>query len=409
MTETKMRSYKYICIDSQGKRVKGSMDATNKGVCLRYLEGKRMEVLSCVEYSNILTKLNQLNVGAVINQKNLLFFLKQLGSLLTSGIKLIDALELLALQQENKAVRRILFIVHQEVYNGNKFSDVLQMYPKDFPSMLISMVQVGEMTGELGQVIKSTADYMETQANLQKQIKGAIRSPLMYFLMAVAVTVAMLLFVFPSIESSFAAFGADLPGITKFFMKLEQIIKTKGLIVLAVVAAIIVLYLIAHKKSEKFRMAMAKFTIKIPLIGTLIQMQNQIAIANSLAQLMSRGVTATDSLAVTKKVVKNPIYTKLLDDAYDNVVDGKSFAKAFEESMYIEPTMSRMIATGEKTSEIPRLLMNLSTYYNDVSEVQVKAIKATLQPFMMLFVYALVLMLMLAIMLPQLQLGMSAL
>lgn len=404
---TNMRSYKYICIDSQGKRVKGSMDATNKGVCLRFLEGKRMEVLSCVEYSNIFTKFNQINFGSTINEKQLLFFLKQLGSLLTSGIKLIDALELLALQQENKSVRRVLFILHQEVYNGNKMSEVMKMYPNDFPPFLVSMVEVGEMTGELGTVIKQTSDYLENQSALQKQIKSAIMSPVRYLLLAVGVTVAMLLFVFPSIQSTFDSMGAKLPGVTKFFLKLQEIIMKHGAVVLAVIAAVIVLYIIAYKLSEKFRIFMAKFLLKMPLIGTLIKMQNQIAISNSLAQLMSRGVTATDSLDVTKRVTKNPIYNQILKDAYDNVVDGKPFSKAFEESQFIDPTMARMIATGEKTSEIPKLLTNLSTYYNEVSGTQVAVIKGTLQPILMLFVYGIVAALMMAIMLPQLQLGMN--
>lgn len=401
-----MKSYKYICIDPNGKRVKGSMEATNRMMCTRFLENKNMQVLSVTEYKNILTILGGISIGQTIKPAALIFYLKQLGSLLTSGIKLIDALEILAMQQENKSVRKILFIVQQEVFNGNKLSSAFEMFPNYFPGILVSMTEAGEVSGELGQTIVKCADHFEKQTKLNRQIKGAIRTPVIYFGLAIGVTVAMLLFIFPNISSMYDQFdGAKLPTITQIFLDLSDFFQAYWLPLFGGIAIFIFVFIMLKKISKSFQYALAKFTLRIPFIGSLIQMSNQIMISNTLAQLMSRSVNTIVALEVTKKVTKNQIYKDIIQDTINNVQDGKQFSKAFEESWAIDPIMSRMIATGEKTSEIPKLLMNLSKFYDEVSELKVAKIKSAITPILLLFVYALVGCLLVAIILPQISLG----
>ncbi|TNF07787.1 MAG: hypothetical protein EP317_04160, partial [Bacillota bacterium] len=160
-----------------------------------------------------------------------------------------------------------------------------------------------------------------------------------------------------------------------------------------------------NKYVEKFHYGLSKFIIKFPIFGQLVQMNNQVLIANALSQMMGSNINSLHALKVTKQVVTNVIYKELLGHTIDYVEDGLPFSKAFEESDYIDPIMARMIATGEKSGDIPKLMENLATYYNGITEIRVEQLKNAIQPFLLLIVYALVGTMIMALMLPMLSLG----
>ena len=145
--------------------------------------------------------------------------------------------------------------------------------------------------------------------------------------------------------------------------------------------------------------------LKMPVFGGLIQMNNQILIANSLSQMLSNGIHAMEALETTKDILEHDVYKELIQKTLNYLQDGRPFSKAFEESPYIDPIMAKMIATGEVTGDIPRLMENLSEYYNGISEIRVQQLKNSLQPILLILVYAIVGVMILAIMLPMLTLG----
>ena len=401
-----MKSYRYDAIDANGKRIKGTTEGTNKVMVTRYLESRNLSVMKVEEYSNIFTKLSNISFGQTINAEQLNFYLKQLGSLLTAGVKLVEALEILATQQTNKAIRKIYFIIQQEVYNGNKLSSSFELFPNDFPPLLIAMTEAGEATGDLGATIARAAEYFNSQGKLNKKIKKAVTGPLTYLIGALGVAIAMVIFVFPTFVNMFSEFGSnDMPIFTKIYLVFYDFLMAYGLILAAVIIVVVITFIILKKKSTGFSDAVDMFVLKVPGFGKLIQLNNQILIANTLSQLMGRGVGALPALKVVRKVVQNRIFIKIIDDAIANVEGGKGFAKSFEESSFIDPIMARMISTGEKTSEIPKLLNNLTIYYNEVADVKVAQVEKTIKPVLMLFVYAVVMSLLLAIMMPQLSLA----
>lgn len=404
-----MKNYRYSAVNEAGKNVKGDAQGTNKTMVQRFLEMQNMSVVSIEEHNTFLTKLSNITLGASIKRETLLFYIKQLGALLNAGTKIVEALEILASQQKNKNAKRVCFIVYQEVYNGTKLSKAFELFPNDFPPLLIAMTEAGEATGELADVLLRTGEYMENQDKLNGKIKKAITKPLTYLAAAFAVAIGMTLFVFPTFMSMFSEMDAgDLPIFTKIYVELLKFLKCPwGWGTGALILVLVILYMAAYKKNPKFKRAMTKFFLKVPGFGTLIQMNNQIIIASTLAQLMGRGVPATQALEVAKRVTQNDMFVELLEEAHQNVTEGKGFAKSFIESPYIDPIMSRMIETGEKTSEIPKLLKSLTGYFNEVAEVKVAQISKTISPIMMIFVYMVVLSLLLAIMLPQLTMAMN--
>lgn len=401
-----LKNFKYVCINAEGKTIKGRMEAISKSVCIKYLQTKNYKVKQVVEYKNIITKLEQITFGKLIKTKQLVFFLKQLGSLVNSGVKLLPALELLSLQQDNRNIRKLYFELYQEVYNGNLLSKAMTKRPKEFPNLLIQMVRVGEMSGNLAETILKMADYYESQMKLTSEIKSATRMPLIYLGAAIIISIGMLLFVFPNITGLFASFGdAELPPITQFFLDTGTFFQNYALIIFGSITVVVLTFMLFYKKNERFHYAVQLGLLKMPVFGKLIQMNNQILIANSLSQMLSNGIHSMEALKTTKDIVEHDVYKALIEKTINYLEDGRPFSKSFEESPYIDPIMAKMIATGEKTGDIPRLMSNLSEYYNGVSEIRVQQLKNSIQPILLIFVYAIVGVMILAIMLPMLSLG----
>lgn len=144
-----LRNYRYTAYTADKKLVKGRIEALNRQVCIKFLNAKNYEVIKLTEYTNILAKLDAITIGALLKPKDLVFFLKQLGALLKAGIKLLPSLELLSLQQENRQLRKIYFELYQQIYNGFSFSKALSYRPKEFPKLLIQMIEIGEISGDL--------------------------------------------------------------------------------------------------------------------------------------------------------------------------------------------------------------------------------------------------------------------
>ncbi len=348
----KLRNYRYTATNADGKIVKGRIEAINRNVCIKYLETRNLHVGKINEYRNILTELSQISIGRLLPQKHLIFFLKQLGALLKAGVNLLNALELLALQQENRIQRRLYFELYQHIYNGHSFSKALSLRPKEFPDMLVEMVEIGELSGDLPDTILQIAEYYEKQMHISTGIKGAIRMPLIYLGAAIVIAIGMLLFVFPNITLLFSSFeGAELPGITQFFLDTGSFMGEYALVIFGSLAFFVVAIVLLYKYDHRSHRAISMLVLKLPIVGKLVQMNNQIMIANALSQMLSNGINPVKALKTTKSLVKNVIYKELVAQTLANIDDGKPLAKSFEENRFIDPIMARMISTGkgEKT------------------------------------------------------------
>lgn len=401
-----LRNYKYTAVTTSGKIVKGRFETINRYTCTKYLESKNLKIKSLTESNSIITKLNSIVISSVLSRQQLIFFLKQLSALLKAGITITSALEVLALQQEKKHLRRLLFTLNLDIGNGHSFSQSLAKHPKEFPNMLIQMVEIGEISGNLQHTILRMANYYENQTKISNSIKATVRMPLMYLGLTILVAIGLVLFVFPSITDLFVSFeGSELPPITIFFLKASDFLSNNIIIILSVIGLTSLTTYFLYKYVSKVRYILSAILLKSPIFGKLIQMYNQILIANSLSQMLSNGVNTLYALETIKDLLKNVVYLELIENTIKNIQDGSPFSKAFKESDFIDPIMARMVATGENTGDIPSLMTNLSEYYNDMSELRINKIKNSLQPILLIFVYSIIGVMLLAIMLPMLSLG----
>jgi len=216
----------------------------------------------------------------------------------------------------------------------------------------------------------------------------------------------MLIFVFPNITGLFSSFeGAKMPAITQFFLDAGDFTANYAVFIFGGLLFAIILIYMLNRYSKSAHYAFTVFILKFPVVGTLIQMNNQIMIANSLSQMLSNGINSLKALHTIRNLIKNAVYREVLTKTISYIEDGKPFSKSFSESAFIDPIMAKMIATGEKTGDVPKLMENLSLYYNGISELRVAQIKNTIQPILLIVVYAIVGVMILAIMMPMLSLG----
>ncbi|PKK94355.1 MAG: hypothetical protein CVV60_06845, partial [Tenericutes bacterium HGW-Tenericutes-5] len=328
-----LRNFKYTAINADGKTVRGKIEALNRNVCIKYLQTKNYQVSTIKEYKSIISRLDNITIGSTLKSKQLIFFLKQLGSLLKAGVNIVQALELLSLQQDNRAHRKLYFELYQQVYNGFSFSKALSKRPKEFPNLLVQMIEVGELSGDLPDTVTDMANYYERQIKITNDIKGAIRMPAVYLIATLLIAAGMLIFVFPNITDLFLQFeGAELPGITQFFLDAGNFTAKYAVFIFGGLGLVILSVWFLNRYVSSVHKAFTVLLLKLPIVGPLMQMNNQIMIANSLSQMLSNGINSLKALQTIRNFVKNTVYKELLSKTISNIEDGKPFSKSFLES-----------------------------------------------------------------------------
>jgi type IV pilus assembly protein PilC len=402
----KLTYFKFSAKHRNGKLIKGHVEAIDRQICHRFLVLKGYEVIEIKEQKNILTNLSSIKIGKTFQTRDIIFFLKQMGSLLKAGIHLVTALEMLAIQQEKKAIRSVYFEIYHHVYNGYSFSKALMKMPSEFPGLMVQMIEVGEISGDLPDTMLQLATYYENQQKTINDIKQAMRMPIIYLIAAVLISIGMLMFVFPNISSLYDSFeGAVIPPITQFFLDVGTFMEKNALLIIGGITGISITIAIMNKYSKGAHRFFTYLGLKTPIVGSLIRMNNQILIANALSQMLSHGIHALKALQTLVKLVNNVIYKELIVKTIAYIEDGNPFYLSFSESEFIDQIMVKMIQTGEQSGDIPKVMNNLAQYYNGISEMKVNQIKNAIQPILLIIVYAIVGVMILAIMLPMLSLG----
>ena len=386
-----------------GKVIKGMVEAPSKTMVEKFLKEQSLKPIEIFQQKSIFQQFNRITIGNIISQRDLIFYLKQLASLLNASVKLNEASEILATQQTKKTVRRILYGIYYEVNSGSTLAEAYGEYPKDFPKILISMVAVGEKTGDLKGAIKNIVTYFETQYRLQASIKSTLMMPSIYIGVGFGVAVFLMLAVMPNFIDMFDSVeGAEMPALTAFFIDTGDLIQANLFQLIFGIPASIFLFKFLKKKSERFRVFLAYLAIKTPILGEITKLNNLSRIASTLSQMLNNHVPLQDSLATTYDTLKNKIYQDLVIQAHKHVNAGEYMSLAFENHYAVDVVFARMVSVGERTGELGMMLKNLSSFYDEDSEVKIERLKKAIEPILMIFIFSLITVMLLAVMLPSL-------
>ncbi len=393
-----MNSYSYLVIDKQGKEKKGTMDAANEDIVKAFLKAEGNLLIS-ISPQNIFTKDIQINLGNPIKPRDLSVFCRQFVSILSAGVSIINALDMLSEQTENKVLSKAIKNVQTSVEKGETLADAMIAEKKIFPRLLIHMVEAGEASGDLETVFERMAEHFEKDTKLKAQVKKAMIYPMVVGCVAIIVIFVMMLVVIPNFVGIFQDMNMELPAMTRMVIGMSDFVKGKWFLILLVIAfAVFGFYL--TKKSDTGKFFLGKLALKLPLFGKIITKSNSSRFARTLSTLLTAGIPMIEALDITAKTLDNVIAKQVLFTAKDDVIKGFPLSNPIRVSGVFPPMVCQMIKIGEESGNLESMLEKLADYYDEEVKIATESLTAVLEPMIIVVLALVVGVLIMAIMQP---------
>jgi len=329
-------------------------------------------------------KLPKFGGGKKIDEKELVIFTRQFSTMIDSGLPLVQCLDILASQQENKTFQEILFKVKESVESGSTFADALSKHPKAFDQLFVNLVAAGEIGGILDTILTRLAAYIEKAMKLKKQIKGAMVYPITIMSIAVVVVGVILVFVIPTFAKMFVEFGGELPAPTRFVIALSNFLVKYFFVLIggfyASMWAIKRYYATPGGQKNIDRMA-----LKAPVAGPLIRKVAVAKFTRTLGTMVSSGVPIMDGLEIVAKTAGNKIVEEAIYSVRQAISEGKTMAEPLAACGVFPPMVVQMISVGEATGAMDAMLNKIADFYDDEVDDAVGAMTSMMEPLLMVF------------------------
>ncbi|MCG8424817.1 MAG: type II secretion system F family protein [Proteobacteria bacterium] len=343
--------------------------------------------------------------GSGVKTRDILVFTRQLSTMVEAGLPLVQCLDILGTQTDNKTFARILQNIKANVEAGANFSDALRRHPKVFDDLFVNLIQAGEVGGILDTILNRLATYIEKAVKLKRQVKSAMVYPIAIINVALLVILVMLAKVIPVFEDMYSEFrGAKLPAPTQFVLNLSNSFLANwywyfgGLIAFSVL-------LTWTLRSDKGRDAFDALILKVPIIGDVLRKVVVARFTRTLGTLLSSGVPILDSLDICAKTTGNRTVQKGILYAREQIAAGKDLAGPLSETGVFPAMVVHMIGVGEQTGAMDQMLQKIADFYEDEVDVAVGALTSLLEPVMMVFLGGIVGGLIVAMYLPVFELA----
>jgi general secretion pathway protein F len=394
-----MAAFEYKALDQKGKQKKGVMEADSARQVRQQLREKGFAPLSVDQTSEKQSSTNLFSSKRRLSVKELALLTRQIATLIQSGIPIEETLSAVASQSEKTNVRSMLLAVRAKVLEGYTLADSLGEFPIAFPNLYRSTVAAGEHAGHLDLVLNRLADYTEARQQARQKIQLAAIYPVILAFVAISIVVFLLTYVVPDIIEVFVNNGQELPPLTQGLLAVSDFLAKWGL-------AIFVLMVIggiafkAGLKKDKFRFAFHKRLLFMPFIKKISRGSNTSQFASTLSILNSSGVPLVDAMRIAAEVLSNDCLKASLVEAAVKVSEGGNLHHSLEQSGYFPPMMIHMIASGEASGELDQMLERTARHQESDLQGLIETIVGLFEPLMLLFMGGVVLIIVLAIMLP---------
>ncbi len=320
-----------------------------------------------------------------VSQKDIVVFTRQFATMIDAGLPLVQALDILSTQVENKRLGKCLTIIKADVEGGSTYADALSKHPKEFSELYVNMVAAGEAGGILDTILNRLAAYIEKAMKLVKKVKGALVYPITISVVAVAIVAIIMVFVVPVFTEMFEALGGSLPLPTKIVVGISNFLKGfGGLIILAAIVGFS-FFLNKFKKTPKGRLMVDRIVLKLPVFGELLQKVAISKFTRTMGTLTSSGVPILDGLEITAKTSGNKVIENAIMDVRQAVTEGKTLSEPLMKAKVFPPMVTHMIAVGESTGALDSMMTKIADFYDDEVDNTVANLTAMMEPIMMVF------------------------
>jgi len=379
-----MAKYSWEARSRTGAQQKGVMEANTKALVESQLKKFGFSNITIKEEGKGFTlKLPGMG-GKKVETKDIVIFTRQFATMIDSGLPLVQCLDILSSQQENKTFKDVLLKVKENVESGSTFADSLGRHPKVFDQLYVNLVAAGEVGGILDTILNRLAAYIEKSMKLKKQIKGAMVYPATIMSIAVVVVGVILIFVIPTFAKMFEEFGGELPAPTKIVIALSNFI-VKYLIVMIALFFAFVSGFKKYYATKNGRYQVDRLALKAPIVGPLIRKVSVAKFTRTLGTMISSGVPIMDGLDIVAKTAGNKIVEEAIYKVRQAISEGKTIAEPLAACGVFPPMVVQMIAVGEATGAMDAMLNKIADFYDDEVDSAVSAMTAMMEPMLMVF------------------------
>jgi len=366
---------------------KGEVAAKTRDEAMEQLRKQNIVVMSLDERAAKEGEGWKFEIGGGVTDKDLVVFTRQFATMINAGLPLIQALEILASQSENKQLRKAVGEVRTQVEGGATFADALRKHPKVFDELYVNMVHAGEVGGLLDTILGRLSKHIEKAMKLKAQIKSAMVYPAAILSVAVIVITVLMVWVIPIFAKMFAEMSGGkmgLPGPTQIVIDVSNFMQSY-IIHLAIGAVLAGWGIKKYYATPKGRLAMDRMFLKLPIVGELIRKTAVAKFTRTLGTLITSGVPILDGLSITAKTAGNKVIEEAIMSARMSISGGKTIAEPLSKGEVFPKMVTHMISVGETTGALDAMLGKIADFYEDEVDQAVAALTSLLEPMMMVF------------------------
>lgn len=401
-----MSAFEYTALDQKGREKKGIVEGDSARLVRQQLREQHLVPLTVLEVNKQST--NKKNTTFVFNQRinttELALMTRQLATLVRSGIPLDEATATVARQSIKPKVKKLLLGVRAKILEGHTLADGLRDYPQNFSEMYCATVAAGEQSGHLDVVLERLADYTEQRQQLQQRLKLALIYPVILTVMSILVVSGLLTYVVPEVVKVFSDTGQQLPWLTTALIAASEFMQDWFIyLLIAMVAGFAIFKKLVQQ--PVFRKQYHQLLLKIPVVGNLVLGGNSAQFSRTLSILAASGVPILDAMRIAVKVMDNVPMREAVENASQQVSEGSSLSSTLEQSGYFNPMLINLIASGEATGQLEQMLERAAVNQERELETTMAMLMGLLEPLLIVAMGGVVLIIVLAILLPVLDLN----
>ncbi|MGQ9857880.1 MAG: type II secretion system F family protein [Thermodesulfobacteriota bacterium] len=378
-----MPVYRWSGVNRAGKKVKGEMEAPDQEAVRIVLRRQRIEPAKIKEAPKDIFE-NIALLKPKVTEKDVVLFTRQFATMIDAGLPLVQCLDILANQTDNRTFKQMLKQIKSDVESGSTFADALKKHPKTFDELFVNLIAAGEVGGILDTILNRLAAYIEKAMKLKKKVKGAMVYPIVVLVVAVAVVAVLLLFVIPIFKKMFEDMGGGLPTPTQMVIDFSDWVQSYILFIVAVVIGLTIAFNRFYA-TRKGRALVDDLMLRIPVIGDLIRKVAVARFTRTLGTMIQSGVPLLDGLDIVARTAGNKTVEAAILKTRASIAEGRTIADPLAESGVFPSMVVQMIAVGESTGALDAMLTKIADFYDEEVDAAVEALTSLIEPFLMIF------------------------
>lgn len=383
-----MKTYSYKAIKKDGAVAAGEKMAEDKATLVTLLRKEGLSVVTIEENKSRDWMKNIVIWSGGVKEQDIISFAKNLGKMIGAGLPMVRSLEIMEKQAKPGKFKTVLQNINDQVTKGKAVSDALEDHSDVFSKLFVSMLRAGEEGGNLAESLAIVGEQMEKTYLLKKKIKGAMMYPGVIMCAMIIIGVLMLMFVVPTLTTTFEGLGIELPLSTRMVIGTSDFLRNN---ILASLFGVIALVTVSgmYARSKQGKRVLDFVFLHTPVIRDITKKVNAARTARTLSSLLSSGVEYTTAVGITENVMQNSYYKAIMKDAGDVIVKGGNISEIFAKNEKLYPLfVSEMSAVGEETGKLAEMLHEVAKFYEEEVEQKTKDMSTVIEPFLMIVIGA---------------------